>query len=79
MRSVRFSGELYSNEHSQRFKVNDAEVRLQKGTKSGIFNLNINGMSLIEWFRQKHKEFLAALGIKPRQKPEISESKGFKR
>jgi len=78
MKPIRFSGELYSNEHSQRFKADNVEVRFGRGTKSGVFNLHINGMSLIEWFRQKQREFLERLGIKPKQKPEISNSKGFK-
>lgn len=79
MKPIRFSGELYSSEHSQRFKANDVEVRFGRGIKSGVFNLHINGMSLIEWFRQKHREFLEYLGIKPKQKPEVNQTKGIKR
>jgi hypothetical protein len=78
MKPIRFSGELYSNEHSQRFDADNVEVQLKKGSKSGIFNLQINGISLIEWFRQKYKEFLETLGIKPKQKPEINKNKNFK-
>lgn len=78
MKPIRFSGELYSNEHSQRFKADDAEIRLERGRNSGIFNLQINGISLIEWFKQKHREFLEVLGIKPKQKPEIDRNKGFR-
>lgn len=74
MKPVRFSGELYSSEHSQRFKADNVEVRFGKGIKSGVFNLHINGMSLIEWFKQKHREFLEHLGIKPKQKPETGRS-----
>jgi hypothetical protein len=70
MKPIRFSGELFSNEHSKRFKASEAEIQLEKGSKPGIFNLHINNISLIEWFRQKQREFLAALGIKPKQKPE---------
>ena len=79
MKPIRFSGELYSTEHGQRFKADDAEIRLERSAKSGIFNLYINGISLIEWFRQKHREFLAALGIKPKQKPEVNQTRGLKR
>jgi hypothetical protein len=77
MKPFRFTGELYSSEHSQRFKVDDAEVRLERGRKSGIFNLQINGINLFEWFKQKQKEFLEALGIKLRQKPGMR-NKGFR-
>jgi hypothetical protein len=79
MKPFRFTGELYSSEHSQRFKADDAEIILEKNNKSGIFNLQVNGIKLIEWFRQKHREFLEALGIKPRHKPEIGKSKGLSR
>jgi hypothetical protein len=51
---------------------------LEKSNRTGIFNLQINGMNLIEWFRQKQREFLDAIGIKPKQKPEIGKSKGFR-
>ena len=79
MRPVRFSGKLYSTEHSQRFTVNDAEMRLDRGTeKSSGFRLLINGVSLTKWFRQKYDEFREALGIKPKQKPEIGRNKGFR-
>ncbi|MDR1089535.1 MAG: hypothetical protein LBL79_00530 [Prevotella sp.] len=79
MKPFRFTGELYSNEHSQRFKANDVEIQLDRDTgKSSGFHLLINGMRLIEWFKQKHKEFLEALGIKPHQKPETGKNKSIK-
>lgn len=74
MKPVRFSGEIYSSEHSQRFKADNVEVRFGRGTKSGVFNLSINGLSLIEWFRQKHREFLEHLGVKPKLKSETGRS-----
>jgi hypothetical protein len=79
MKPIHFSGELYSNEYSQRFKADNVEVRLEKGTKSGIFNLRINGINLIEWFRQKYDELKEALGIKPKKKLEVNKNKGFRR
>lgn len=58
MRPVQFSGELYSTEHSQRFTVNDAEMRFDMGRgKTSGFRLLINGVSLTQWFRQKYDEF----------------------
>lgn len=78
MRPVRFSGELYSTEHSQRFTVNDAEMRFDRGMeKSSGFSLIINGVSLTQWFRQKYDEFREMLGIKPKQKQEVSKNKGL--
>ena len=68
MKPVRFSGELYSSEHSQRFTATDAEVRFDLGReKSSGFRLLINGTNLSQWFRQKYDEFREALGIKPKE------------
>ena len=78
MRPVRFSGELYSSEHSQRFAANNAEVRFDKGTGTpSSFRLLLNGISLAQWFRQKYDEFRETLGIKPKQKPQIGRNKGL--
>jgi|GEM_PF-506587 len=77
MRPVHFSGELYSKEHSQRFKAHNSELRLEKDAKRGIFNLLINKIDIFDWFRQKHREFLEAIGIKPKQRAEVGRSKGF--
>ncbi|MDR0431665.1 MAG: plasmid recombination protein [Tannerellaceae bacterium] len=79
MKPFRFSGELYSNEHSQRFKANDVDVRLEKRTESqGLFRLLIDRIGLTQWFRQKYNEFREALGIKPKQTQEMSRNKGIK-
>lgn len=79
MKPVRFSGKLYSTEHSQRFTINDAEIRFDLGReKSSGFRLLINGISLTQWFRQKYDEFREALGFKHKQKPEIGKNRGFR-
>lgn len=73
-----FTGELYSNEHNQRFKADDIEIRLDRGIGTqGSFRLMIDKISLTQWFKQKYKEFLDAIGIKPKQKPDIRKSKSF--
>lgn len=65
MRPVRFSGKLYSSEHSQHFEIENAEARLARDEKGpGRFELLINRISIIQWFRQKAKEFLEQIGIK---------------
>lgn len=80
MKPFRFTGELYSDTHSQRFKANDVEVRLEKGTGTqGTFRLLIDRIGLAQWFRQKYDEFREALGIKPKQKPEVGINKGLRR
>lgn len=65
MRPVRFSGKLYSSEHSQHFEIENAEAKLMRDEKGpGRFELLINRIPIIQWFRQKAKEFLEQIGIK---------------
>lgn len=75
MKPVLFSGELYSNEHSQRFKADNLEVRLEKDTTHGIFNLLIDKIGFVQWFRQKYREFQEKIGIKI---PERQQQQGRK-
>ena len=65
MRPVRFSSSLYSSEHSQHFDAENAEARLTKDEKGpGGFQLFIDQIPILRWFRQKAKEFLEHIGIK---------------
>jgi hypothetical protein len=74
MQSVRFSGRIYSHEFIQRFETTNSEARIERDSKRpGIFNLLIDGTSIIQWFRQKYKEFLLKIGIKV---PERKQSLG---
>ena len=65
MRPVRFSSSLYSSEHSQHFDAENAEARLTKDEKGpGGFQLFIDQIPILRWFRQKAKEFLEHIEIK---------------
>jgi len=65
MRPVRFSGKLYSREHSQHFETEHSEARLLRDEKGpGGFQLFIDQIPILKWFRQKTEEFLERLGIK---------------
>ena len=65
---VPFQGSLYSPEHSQRFKTEHSEAKLERDPKEKHrFVLTIDGVSVFQWFRNKAKEFLAKLGIKPKE------------
>jgi hypothetical protein len=51
------SGKLYSSEHKQYFEVKDAKVRIEKEPENpNKLRLTINGMNVVDWFRQKYKE-----------------------
>ncbi|WP_418409119.1 MobV family relaxase [Alistipes ihumii] len=65
MRPVHFSGKLYSSEHSRHFEIENAEARLTRDEKGpGGFQLFIDRIPILRWFRQKAKEFLEHIGIK---------------
>ncbi|CAK7065551.1 MAG: hypothetical protein PARBB_03121 [Parabacteroides distasonis] len=61
-KDVSIRGELYSREFNQHFKV-DKMVCSLKEDEEGKFELNIDGVSHISWFRRKKDEFMEALGM----------------
>ena len=66
------SGELYSKEHSKRFKVENASLKLEQDKdKPSNIRFTINGTDVFDWFKQKQKEFLNSLGINPKEKKNI--------
>ena len=66
-KDVSIKGELFSREFNQHFRA-DKTICSLKEDKDGNFNLNIDGVSHISWFRRKKDEFMEALGMpKPRQ------------
>lgn len=63
------SGELYSKEHSKRFKVENASLKLEQDkAKPENICFTINGTDIFDWFKQKQKEFLNSIGINPKEK-----------
>ncbi|RHJ82687.1 MobV family relaxase [Parabacteroides sp. AM08-6] len=58
------SGELYSKEHSKRFKVENASLKLEQDkAKPENIRFTVNGTDVFDWFKQKQREFLSSLGI----------------
>lgn len=51
-KEVGIKGELYSREFNQHFKANGAVCSLKQDTE-GRFELNIDDVSYINWFRRK--------------------------
>lgn len=57
-------GKLCSSEHFRHFETEHSEARLLRDEKgSGGFQLFIDLIPILQWFRQKAKEFLERLGI----------------
>lgn len=65
-KDVSIKGELYSREFSQHFWA-DKTICSLKEDKDGNFNLNIDGVSHVIWFRRKKEEFMQALGVSTRK------------
>ena len=65
-KDVSIKGELYSREFNQHFREDKTICSLKEG-KEGNFNLNIDGVSHISWFRRKKDEFMQALGAPTRK------------
>ena len=65
-KDVSIKGELYSREFNQHFRA-DKTICSLKEDKEGNFNLNIDGVSHVSWFRRKKDEFMQALGVPTRK------------
>lgn len=65
-KDVSIKGELYSREFNQHFRA-DKTICSLKEDKEGNFNLNIDGVSHVSWFRRKKDEFMQALGMPTRK------------
>lgn len=61
-KDVSIKGELYSREFNQHFRA-DKTICSLKEDKEGNFNLNIDGVSHVSWFRCKKDEFMQSLGV----------------
>ena len=59
-KDVSIKGELYSREFNQHFRV-DKTICSLKENKEGNFNLHIDGVSHVSWFRRKKEEFMEKL------------------
>lgn len=66
-KDVSIKGELYSQEFNQHFRA-DKTICSLKEDKDGNFNLNIDGVSHVSWFRRKKDEFMQALGAPTRKR-----------
>ena len=65
-KDVSIKGELYSREFNQHFRA-DKTICSLKEDKDGNFNLSIDGVSHVSWFRRKKDEFMQSLGMPTRK------------
>lgn len=65
-KEVGIKGELYSREFNQHFKADGAVCSLKQNAEER-FDLNIDGVSHVSWFRRKKDEFMETLGMPTRK------------
>lgn len=66
-KTVPYTGELYSPEHKQNFKLENAIISIGKSKENKPL-LAINGIYYVEWFREQKKKFLENIGINIQEK-----------
>lgn len=65
-KDVSNKGELYSREFNQHFKADGAVCSLKQNAEER-FDLNIDGVSHVSWFRRKKDEFMETLEMPTRK------------
>lgn len=64
-KSVTFSGSLYSPEFQRHFSAEHSTAKVERHIEErDKLQLKIDGVNDIEWFRNKHNEFLQKVGMK---------------
>jgi mobilization protein len=80
-KSVIFSGSLFSPEFKRHFNAEHSTAKVEHHPEErGKLWLMIDGVSDSDWFRNKCREFLQMVGIKPKQNQaeEHGKRKGMK-
>ncbi|MDR0604249.1 MAG: plasmid recombination protein [Bacteroidales bacterium] len=68
---------FFSPEHNQKFTAEDVKLKIDNEPDSpNKLRLNLNGVNILEWFRQKYREFQHGTGIRVRQ--EARKDRGIK-
>lgn len=66
--SVGFRGKLYSKQHDQKFQAEHSTAVITNiPQQKGKFHLCIDGVPIIEWFKQKFQEIKEKLSIVPKE------------
>jgi hypothetical protein len=68
---------FFSPEHNQKFMAENISLKIEKEPDNpNKSRLNLNGMNILEWFREKYQEVQKQFGIN--RKLEINKNKGIK-
>lgn len=65
---VGFAGALFSSEHNQTFRTEGSVAKLERDPENEHrFILNIDGVSVFQWFRDMARKLLEKLGFRPKE------------
>lgn len=68
---VGFAGALFSSEHNQTFRTEGSVAKLERDPENKHrFILNIDGVSVFQWFRNMARKLLEKLGFKQKEPPQ---------
>ena len=66
LKEIRLKGDFYSTEFNRKFHdENAAFIFKEDKNRKGHFHICVNGIPLVQWFRQKANEWRTGLGIAP--------------
>ena len=66
LKKVRLKGDFYSPEFNRKFRDESAAFSFEEDkNRKGYYHICVNDIPLVQWFRQKAKEWRNGLGITP--------------
>ena len=66
MKKVRLKGDFYSPEFNRKFRDENATFSFDEDkSRKGHYQICVNDIPLVQWFRQKANEWRNGLGIAP--------------
>ena len=79
LQPVGFKGRLYSKEHKEKFRTEHSTASVERNPQEkGKFQLCIDGMPILEWFRMKFQELKEKLSVSNTSKEENKPKRGLK-
>jgi len=62
---------FFSSGHNQKFTAADVKLKIEKEPDNpNKLRLNLNGMDILDWFREKYKEVQRNIEVKVKQEPQ---------
>ena len=79
LQPVGFKGRLYSKEHKEKFRTEHSTASVERNPQEkGKFQLCIDGMPILEWFRIKFQELKEKLSVSNTSKEENKPKRGLR-